>query len=257
METTYFLGIDISKKKFDAALTVDGKQFYECQVENSHSSIQDFFREIKRKFAFSYQQLTVCLEHTGLYGLPVLDFLVKHNIKVAVEPALQIKQSQGMTRGKTDQVDARRIALYALKHSDRLNIWKPQREVLQKLKALLATRDRLIKAKNQLEVPLEDCADFIDKAIRKSMVDHCRQTLKSLTNDIKEIEHAITELIQQDAVVQQQIACATSVPGIGKITALQMIITTGEFERIQQAKRFACYAGIAPFEHSSGSSFRG
>ena len=36
-----------------------------------------------------------------------------------------------------------------------------------------------------------------------------------------------------------------------------MIISTGEFEQITEAKKFACYAGVAPFEHTSGSSVRG
>jgi transposase len=50
---------------------------------------------------------------------------------------------------------------------------------------------------------------------------------------------------------------ASSVTGIGKITAANIIVATGEFERIKDVKKFACYSGIAPFEHSSGSSVRG
>ena len=68
---------------------------------------------------------------------------------------------------------------------------------------------------------------------------------------------AIDQLVKSDAQLNQQCVLATSVPGIGKITALNMIISTGEFTRIRESKKFACYAGVAPFEHSSGSSYRG
>jgi transposase len=36
-----------------------------------------------------------------------------------------------------------------------------------------------------------------------------------------------------------------------------MIVASGEFERIKEAKQFACYSGVAPFEHQSGTSLRG
>lgn len=35
------------------------------------------------------------------------------------------------------------------------------------------------------------------------------------------------------------------------------MITTNEFKNIHKAQQYACYAGIAPFEHSSGTSIRG
>jgi transposase len=49
----------------------------------------------------------------------------------------------------------------------------------------------------------------------------------------------------------------TSVTGVGTVTATQIIITTNEFKNITSAKKFACYSGIAPFEHQSGTSIRG
>ena len=44
----------------------------------------------------------------------------------------------------------------------------------------------------------------------------------------------------------------TSVPSIGPITAVQMIICTNEFRDITAPKKFACYAGVAPFKSESG-----
>lgn len=256
METLYFLGVDISKKKFDAAVTIDGKHFHEVQVENLAKPIESFFRELKKQLT-SFSNLIVCLEHTGIYCQPLLDYLIRNKIKVCVEPALQIKQSQGMTRGKTDKVDSKRIAIYAFKNRENLTFWKPQRRCIQQLKALLTTRDRLVKIKVQLQVPLNECEEFIELSIRKEMIKNCHKTLNSVQSDIDRVEQAIEQLVKEDTQLNQQCALATSVPGIGKITALNVIVSTGEFSRIVEAKKFACYAGVAPFEHTSGSSIRG
>ncbi|MBW4890143.1 IS110 family transposase [Mucilaginibacter sp. HMF5004] len=46
----------------------------------------------------------------------------------------------------------------------------------------------------------------------------------------------------------------TSVKAIGPITALNILIYTNEFRNINNPKKFACYAGVAPFKDESGKS---
>lgn len=256
METVYFLGIDVSKAKFNSALTLDGKNFHELQVENNSKSIAAMFKALKLQIS-SLSNLVVCMEHTGVYCLPLLNYLSKNQVKVCVEPALQIKQSQGMTRGKNDQLDAKRIALYAFKNYENLQFWKPQRLCIQKLKSLLVTRERLVKMKAQLGVPLREGSEFIEESIHRASLKSCQKTIKAVDLDIQGIEKEIADLVDSDSHLQAECKLITSVPGIGKITALNLIVSTGEFTRIREPKKLACYAGIAPFEHSSGSSIRG
>ncbi len=40
--------------------------------------------------------------------------------------------------------------------------------------------------------------------------------------------------------------------GISQTTAAEIILTTNEFQDITDPKKFACYAGVVPFERSSG-----
>lgn len=257
METVYFLGIDIGKKTFDASLTLDAKNFDASQCENNAKSIEVFLRDLKEKFGFSYAQLIVCMEHTGVYCLPLLNFLVENKIRVCLEPAIQIKRSQGLVRGKNDKIDAQRIAIYAYKNREHLAFWKPQRIIIQKLKALLVTRDRLVISRKMLSVPIAECEEFIDKSIFKSVAKSCHRSLKALTEEIKRIEKLMEQLVGQDESIKKQVDLATSVIGVGDIIAMNMVVSTGEFKRIKEPKRFACYSGVAPFEHSSGTSFRG
>jgi len=50
---------------------------------------------------------------------------------------------------------------------------------------------------------------------------------------------------------------STLVTGIGYVPGCTPIVRTYEFNSFYNAKKVACTAGIAPFEHTSGSSVRG
>lgn len=52
----------------------------------------------------------ICFEHIGLYSLPLALYLEKQGIPFAMLSALEIKRSMGITRGKNDIIDSKRIA---------------------------------------------------------------------------------------------------------------------------------------------------
>jgi transposase len=257
MKTLYFLGIDVGKEKFHAAITIDGVNFHDQEVTNSPAAISDYFQQLKTKFSFNSKQLIVCIEHTGIYSYSLLDFLTKKDISVCVEPALRIKESQGMQRGKNDKMDSTRIAKYLFKNHRELKFWKPKREAIQKLRALLVVRDRLLKAKVQFEVPIKESSEFIGKSIRHLVIANCKTTTQAIAKDIKRVDVEISALINKDSQLNAQVKFATSVTGVGIIIAANMIITTNEFRDIINHKKFACYSGIAPFPNQSGKSLRG
>lgn len=45
-----------------------------------------------------------------------------------------------------------------------------------------------------------------------------------------------------------------SIDGVGRIVAMNMIIVTEAFTRFNNPRQFCCYAGVAPFAYTSGSS---
>jgi transposase len=131
-----------------------------------------------------------------------------------------------MTRGKDDKVDARRIAQYAYKNREELVFWKPQREVFQKLQAMLTLRERLIKAKNQLQVPLQESQNFVEASIVKSVTASSQPVIRAITKELKELDLKIRSIAQVDQQIKKQYDYITSVPGVGPIIALNVIIRT-------------------------------
>jgi transposase len=170
---------------------------------------------------------------------------------------LQIKKAGGLQRGKTDAIDAQRIAEYAFRFRDQIRLWQPPLPLLQKLAALSGLRQRLILVRRQLQQPLTEQQGFIDAALQKQLSKGCQASLKALDADLDLVDKQINDLIREDNRLCELFDWITSVPGIGPATATEVIIATNEFKAINDPKKLACHAGVAPFEYKSGSSVRG
>jgi transposase len=232
------------------------KNSFNFKPQNDLAGIRQFWKQLKEQTAFVLEQAVFCMEHTGIYNQHLLSFLYGKKAAVCLESAVHIKRSAGLQRGKNDQVDAFRIAQYAFKNRETLRLWQPKRQAITRLKELTALRNRLISAKKQLSVPIKEIGLF-DKLSAEQTLNLCKNAIEALANDLKKVEAAIDQLIAADEHLKRLFDIVTSVQGIGKITATAMIICTNEFKDINEPSKFACYSGIAPFDHSSGSSIRG
>lgn len=67
----------------------------------------------------------------------------------------------------------------------------------------------------------------------------------------------MAKLIENDQHLKELFTLMTSIPGVGSATATEVILATDEFKAITAPKKLACHAGVAPFEHRSGTSVRG
>ncbi len=201
------------------------------------------------------------MEHTGIYSTHLLSVLIQQELAIWLEHPLQIKLSLGLQRGKNDQIDARRIAQYAYKNRESVRLWTPARTLISQLQRLTALRDRLLASKNSLEVSLTEEKQFTDKATYQLLAKHSRRSLEALQKDLKAVEKQIQTLIDSDEQLKQLFAQLTSLPGIGPVTASELIIITNEFKDFASAKKLACYAGVAPLDldvaSASGPAFLG
>ena len=197
-----------------------------------------------------------CMENTGIYNAHLLELVYQQNLSIWLESALQIKQASGMQRGKTDKVDAQRIAQYAYRFRDQMRLWQPPREIIQKLAFLSATRQRLNQAYNLLAVPVDEQETFISKSLQKILKGNVKKSLSALKEEQKAVEQQIKELIQADARLKELFDLMVSVPGIGPVIATELLIATNEMQTINEPKKLACHAGVAPFEYRSGTSIR-
>jgi len=242
---SFFTGIDVSKLWLDIAVfKPDYGIVYQTRIDNNVKAIKSFLRDLKKQFKGGMTDYLFCMEHTGKYGHAFLNASIQEQAKVWVELPIQIKRSQGLVRGKTDQWDAVRIAQYAYRFADKAVFWKPADKIIQDLKELQVKRNKLVKAHSQLSQ--ENKSDPLFK-----------KPLLALNQGIEAIELKMEQLVVQNGSANRQYELLKTVPGIGKQTAMALIIVTNGFTRLTESRKLSCYSGLAPFPYSSGSSVKG
>ena len=254
MDIRHYVGIDIAKATLDWAV-YDGKKIVlQTSTANSVAGIKTALRLLKSLPDWKPAQAVFCMEHTGIYNAHLLDFLHKLRFPIWLESSLQIKKAGGLQRGKTDSIDAQRIAEYAYRFRDQIRLWEPPRAVVQQLAMLSTARQRLIAVYNQLAGPLAEQQGFIDPALQKQLSKSCQASLTAIEKDRKAIDKAIDQLVEGDYQLKELFGLITSIPGIGPATATEVVIATNELQSITDPKKMACHAGVAPFNYQSGSS---
>jgi len=251
------VGIDISKLKLDVSFITDPtqKEHDHLIVPNNKSGLMQLVKAIKKRHA-QMNEVLVCFENTGVYGMLLAMFLSEQKIDYSMVAALEIKRSKGITRGKNDKADARDIALYAITHKHKLSLYQlPDGDIL-KLQVLHTQREKLMKCILSLSMTSEN-EGFLQKEIVKEVQGISNSGIKKLKELLKQTEDRMMEIIQANERMKEQYELVTSVPGVGRQVAIALILTTRGFSAFDEWRQLACYVGIAPFEYSSGSSVRG
>ena len=130
----------------------------------------------------------------------------------------------------------------------------PRREAVEQFKELLTLRERLLKNLSRLRKPIQELQSHGDPRIAKRIEDSSQGTIEGELKALAAIEAKIDQLFSEDAQLNRLYQLITSVDGVGKCIAAQVIVDTNEFKDIREGKKYACHSGVAPFEHRSGSS---
>jgi len=252
MKVEHIIGADLSKKTIDLVCHANGSHLL---IENNISGFKHMRKWLKQQ-GIDSSHLMIVMEHTGLYSYCLEQYLHAQRIVFTKVNALEIKHSIGLVRGKNDKIDARRIAAYGYQKRDQLKADIPPSSELQRLQMLRSTRQRLVKQKSSLL-----CATKEYRQIGISDSDLLMKTqlqlIKAIDKQIDKLEAEIEQIISDNMHLQCNYRLLQSIKGVGKEIALNTLIKTHNFTRFTNARKFACYCGTAPFEHSSGSSIKG
>jgi len=251
-----YVGIDVSKLTIDVCvLCVNATQDHQ-QFENSLEGFVKMNAWLRNKDFFSIKKSLFCMEHTGLYTRLLVSFLLNMHAKIWMESALHLKRSIGMTRGKSDKVDSYRIARYAMTNADRASLVSVASSTLQRLKDLMSHRERLRKATQAIKVSIQELVR-IDKSTGNELIKLNSPALKGLLKSKVMVEKRMLEIISQDEDLKKLYDLVTSVKCVGNVLATELLVYTNAFTRMENTGQLACYCGVAPFEHTSGTSIRG
>jgi len=250
------LGIDISKKELDYSLKHHNQLIHQGKVSNTLEGLKTLKKVIK-KLKIDLSKILFCCENTGIYNSPILIFTQKTKINLWLENPYTIKNTLGLARGKNDKADAERIATYAHRYQDDFRPWTPPKKVIAKLQALWKRRKTVLKLRTQLKQNLNEIKDMQGKSAYDEAQQSYKNTLQGIEKDFKKIEAELKETLKSDKNLQRIHTVITSVPGVGTVTAIYLIVLTEGFRRLNDPRKLACYGGVVPFPYQSGSSLKG
>lgn len=257
MKKAVFIGIDISKDSFDVVIFLPGSS--EKPTHQKFANNSKGFNQLLKWITLQHalQDCLFCLEDTGNYSYGLSCFLVSHQAFVCVESAYRIKHSMGIQRGKSDPSDAEMIARYAYRFADDLSPFVMPSAAVAQLKALISFRIRLIKQKTRLAVAITEIKQLKGLVDISFMISSLNKQLKDIKEQIRLCDKKIERAIHQDQQLHHQALLLLSIPGIGQVITAHVLAYTKGFTKFDSWRKFACYAGTAPFPHQSGTSIRG
>lgn len=211
----------------------------------------------------------------GCFGYHLAEFLNRNGISTIIVAPHTIPVAPGLFV-KTDKLDSKKLA-FELAKGALTGIYCPSRAELYD-RGLLRKRRQLIKRKVQIQNQIKaDITFYGIKSIANSYRYWSKASIKELRNPgfnnplyskafgfliteyeeliglIKELDLLLSELSQTEKY-KKMIELLKSIPGIGHVAALNIMLEIGDIRRFASAEKFASYIGLTPSEYSSGES---
>lgn len=248
------IGIDVSKKTIDVWLHT--ARIHKDFV-NGRSGFSSMLKWIQKHSESGLENWAFCFEHTGMYSYPLSHFLHEKQATFYLVSGLLVKRSLGLVRGKNDKDDASSLARFAYLHQDELQPYTMPSQELLHLKELQSFRSRLVKECAGHKTFIRERKGVLKLNDHDALICMSKELIKALEIKIKIIENEMVAIFKNAEELKCTFQNITSIKGVGLILATAVIIATNNFQAFNTWRQFACYAGIAPFEHQSGTSYKG
>ena len=227
------LGIDISKAKIDVW---DGQRL--TIIDNNEDALRHAFKRFEGKDA------RAVMEATGRYHRIAHRVLSELGMAVMV---LNPFQSRHFAKAmhvlcKTDKVDAKVLAMYGEKMDFKTTVIMTEDE--QTLQNLIRHLDDLKAMKVRLSVQCKEAGAFEAASFERLK--------KALHTEIEMCEQEAELLVMLHKEMESKRHILTSIPGVGKMTALMLVGLLRELGSLSRSQ-LGALAGVAPMNFDSGS----
>ncbi len=229
------IGIDVSKSKLDIW---DSNNKFKV-IDNQESAIADYFLSFKK----DYSTVRIILEATGKYHRLAHQILSDMGFDVMVINPYQSRNfAKAMNLNcKTDKVDARMLCSYGqAMEFENTKVLDPEQELLVELS----------RRKEQLQGDLVREANRL-KVAHKELINSIEHHINFLKQQISDIDNQLNEAVVNNPELKQKLDILTSVPGIGKISALTLIAQLPELGFVSR-RQISSLTALAPINNDSG-----
>lgn len=241
------IGIDIASEKLDIViLSKAGKILLQKEIENNrsgHKKIQGLSKK---------HNSLVIMEATGPYHAQLAFRLHQAGCEVSVVNPLIIKRYTQMQllRAKTDKLDAKTIAQYALDHEP--PVYQPacceEEKIRIKADLIDKLKDQVRQNKNRIGSLKRNPYDMSDEI--KDLESINEEIEKKIKKNEKELRNYIISTYPEEHQKVSQIK------GVGIVLESLIFGQFKGFRTFENAKQVVAYAGINPSPFQSGKSIK-
>jgi len=265
-----FVGIDVHKESWQVTVRTEGEEVFHGRIASDYRVL----RRILGRFAGSI--IKVAYE-AGPCGFGLHDQLTGDGIEGIVVPPSLIPIESG-NKVKTDKRDSRKLAkLLESNMLKRVHVLTPEdradRELLRTRRQILEHRSdvaRQIKSKllfYGIRPPFSTQAGwskaFIqwikDMSFGSEVLKVSFQSLielyEYLTCQVIAVSRKVVELSRSEKY-RKRVQLLRSVPGIGMLIAMEILVEIQDMARFKRAEELASYIGLTPSEFSTGEHVR-
>jgi transposase len=274
----HVIGVDTHKRTLSAAALNAGGGCLELLEVSADSRGHRRLMELGSRLA---GPLLWAVEGTGSYGASLTEHLLANDQTVT---EVDRPKRPPRKRGKSDEIDAIRAGRDALAMK-RLNPPR-RRQEREQLRILFSTRRELVSNRTRLANHLMQLvvtasenlrSRFLDvglqshsaeRLVRKCLGSRCSSslspedrtrltTMRELAQMIRNLSIGADRYEQQIAVLVEQMAPGLRAqPGLGPLTAAQILLSWSHAGRMPSEATFAALAGVCPIPASSGQTIR-
>ena len=242
-------GVDVSASELVALLRLDGNTEGCRRFANDAPGHQ----ALRRYIAQGRERVRVCMESTGMYGLDAalaLQADTRIELMVANPRAVKDFSRALLQRSKTDPLDAWVLLEYAARMP--FQRWQaPLAEALQitaLARRMHALTQQCTMEKNRLHA-VEATATTL-----RVIVQDLRRSVRSLQAAIVRLGREARKILAAVPALQRRFELLQSTPGIGAVSALQLLGELGLIPANCDVRQWVAYAGLDPRHYESGTS---
>lgn len=251
-EHQFTIGVDVSKLTLDIHCAQLAQHI---RIENGSKGFM-VFKKWCKEHDINLRSSLIIMEYTGGYEYRLIQFCESAEITYCRVPGLAIKKSMGITRGKNDKVDSKRIAQYGEEKRKTLEPSKPLSKPILALRELLSLRKKLVRENAGYIATIKERIFMYESTSKDTIIKMLKKKEKSNLLLIKKVEEEIKGIVIKDPSLLKNFEILTSIKGIGKVNAWMTIAYTENFTSFKDARSYAVYVGVVPFDNSSGN-FKG
>jgi len=207
------------------------------------------------KLAIKGMKVRYVMEATGVYHEKLAYYLSDQGQEVSIVLPNKISNYFRTLDVKTitDKTASQAICRFGLER--KIDTWKKPKKVFKDLKQLTRERDQLIADRTVLKNQLH--AEKAEAFPSESSIKRVTKRIQLINKQELEIKAEIDTIVKKDTELVKTIDNITTIPGVGKLTAVIALAETNGFELIKSKKQLVSYSGLDVSLKDSGTSVKG